>query len=97
MLTHHEIDLRLLGMVRLCVDKIDANPQLLERVMTNAARVPDPRLRDRWLQFLDTPWPEFRKKLLAQTEAGNQLRQDAPFGGLLSNAERIQFYRRDSL
>ena len=93
MLNHQDIDLRLLAMVRLCVEKIDSDPRLLAQVAINAARISDPRIREQWRGVLDTPWLEFRKRLLAETEAGAQIRQDAPFGGLLSNAERLQFFR----
>lgn len=94
MLTHQEIDRRLLGMVRLCVEKIDAEPALLAKVNANATRITDPFLRAAWLRFLALPWEQQKARLLAPGEAGDQLRQNAPFGGLLSNAERFRFFER---
>ena len=93
MLTHRKIDERLLAMVSLCVDKIDSNPALLSRVSENVIRIPNPRIRAQWDQLLRLPWPELKQQLLAATEAGDQLRQNTPFGGLLSNRERFQFFQ----
>ena len=79
-------------MMELCAAKIDANPELLQIVRENATRIPDPRIKSEWERHLETPWPELRAKLLAKTEVGDQLRQNAPLGGILSNAERLQFF-----
>ncbi len=92
MLTHEEIDDRLHRMVALCVAKIDRDMQLLGKVEANVRRVSDPRLRAEWESLLNLPWAQLREKLLAAGEAGNQLRQNAPLGGLLSNAERSRFF-----
>ncbi len=93
-LTHLQIDKRLLGMVRLCVEKIDAEPHLLERVSANIARIADPRIREQWTGCLATPWPQLRAALLDESEAGDQFRQNVPFGGLLSNRERYVFFKQ---
>jgi hypothetical protein len=95
MLTHADIDRRILGMIRLCVEKIEADPRLLARVWDNAERITDPRIRHEWRKFQALPWTELKAKLLAETPDGDQLRQNAPFGGLLSNRERLRFFRPD--
>jgi hypothetical protein len=95
MITHQQIDARLLGMVRRCVEKIDADRMLLAQVAANVGRIADPRIRSDWLRLLELPWPELRERLLAATEAGSQLRQNAPLGGLLTNAERLKFFQTD--
>jgi len=94
MITHQQIDDRLRSMICLCVEKIDADPALLQRVAANASRIADPRLRDQWNDLLTLPWAQTREKLLARTESGDQLRQNTPFGGLLSNAERLSFFKQ---
>jgi hypothetical protein len=96
MLTHADIDRRILGMVRLCVEKIEADKRLLTRVWENAGRIADPRIRKEWMGFRTVPWAEFKAKLLADGPEGDQFRQNAPFGGLLSNRERMRFFRPDS-
>jgi hypothetical protein len=96
MITHRDIDRRLLGMVRLCVDKIGSDPALLDRVRANAGRIADPRIRASWSDLLRMPWPQLKSRLLEENERGDQLRQDAPLGGLLSNAERYRFFRTRS-
>jgi len=93
MITHQQIDDRLRSMVCLCVEKIDVNPALLQRVAANATRIADPRLRSQWLHLLTLPWAQIREKLLARTESADQLRQNTPFGGILSNAERLPFFK----
>lgn len=93
MITHAQIDRRLLRMVSLCVAKIDARPPLLLQVVQNANRIADPRIRAQWRDLLELPWPALRDRLLADDEPGAQLRQNAPLGGLLSNAERFAVFQ----
>lgn len=94
MISHQQIDSRLLGMVRLCVEKLDTNPSLRNKVWANASHIADPRLRRQWETLRATPWSELRNRLLAETDEGDQIRQNVPFGGLLSNAERLQFFQK---
>ena len=91
--SHAEIDARLLRMVAACVVKIDRDRNLLTRVAANVARQPNTRVRNRWQTLLKNPWPKLREKLLDESEAGAELRQDVPFSGLLTNAERLAFFR----
>lgn len=93
MLTHQEIDARLLAMVRVCIEKIDANPSLLARLRANVDRIADARIHSEWLNLSKLPWADLRNALLAQSPEGDQLRQNAPLGGVLTNAERFQFFR----
>lgn len=93
MITHQQIDERLRAMVGHCVEKIDADPALLTRLAENTTRIADQRIRNQWLGLLNLPWSQLREQLLAQTDHACALRQNAPFGGLLSNAERIRFFK----
>jgi len=90
--THANLDERILGMVRLCVQKLDAEPSLFSTVRSGASRIADPRIKKEWEELLALPWPELKSKLLEATEAGDQLRQNVPFGGLLTNEERTRFF-----
>jgi hypothetical protein len=93
MLTHADIDNRIFRMVRLCVQKIDQDNRLLAHVWQNADRIADPRIREEWKSFRNIPWGDLRAKLLAPGPDGDQLRQNAPLGGILSNRERIGFFQ----
>jgi DNA mismatch endonuclease Vsr len=90
---HQTIDARLRRLVEVSIQKIDANPALVARLAQNVARWPNPRLQAQWQQRLRQPWPELRAELLAETEHGAALRQDAPLGGILSEAERTRIMR----
>lgn len=92
MVTHADIDRRLLRLVTACVAKLDRDPALLLRVTRSAARIPNPQLRAEWAELLGRPWSEVRGRLLEDTESGAQLRQSAPLGGLLTNAERHRIF-----
>jgi hypothetical protein len=90
---HQVIDARLLGLVKAAIRKIDANPALRRRMEKNLERWSDVRLREEWRELLRQPWPDLRQQLLADTEAGAALRQDAPLGGILTAAERARIMR----
>lgn len=91
--THRDIDLRIRRMVELCIVKIEANPNLLATVRDNVSRIADPKIRTEWERYLQLPWSELRSMLDNQDDAGDKLRQNVPFGGLLSEAERREFFR----
>ncbi|MBI5766365.1 MAG: hypothetical protein HZA93_01115 [Verrucomicrobia bacterium] len=93
---HQTIDARLLRLVEASVRKIDANPALTGRLAENVTRWPNPRLRAQWQRRLEQPWADLRAQLLAETEQGTALRQDAPLGGILSPAERARIMREFS-
>lgn len=48
----------------------------------------DPRYADRWEQVLRRPLAEIREVISANTPEGRDLRQNSPFAGMLSEAER---------
>ena len=92
-ITHRDIDERLLGMVRLCVEKIDADPHTMTMVRANIDRIADPRIKAEWRGLSSLPWAALRERLLSQSPDGDQLRQNAPLGGVLTKAERLAFFR----
>ncbi len=91
--THKMIDARLLRLTEAAVKRLDAEPALRARMAESVARWPNPRLREQWQRRLAWPWPVLRVQLLADTEAGAALRQDAPLGGILPAAERARIMR----
>jgi hypothetical protein len=90
---HELIDARLFRLVEASVQKIDENPALLRKLSDNVDRWTDPRQQKLWRQRLDTPWAVLRARLLAKTEKGAALRQDAPLGGILTPSERLHIMR----
>src|SRR5205085_10894681 len=46
-----------------------------------------------WMAILQRPWPEIRSILLDDSEEGRRLRQNDPFCGILTRAERWEIYR----
>jgi hypothetical protein len=48
----------------------------------------DPRYAERWERVLDQPIGAIRKSLIEESDAGDDLRQNSPFAGLLSEPER---------
>ena len=93
---HKTLDARLLRLVEASIQKIDRDPSLLRKLAQNLARWPNPRLRARWQARLQLPWSELRAQLLAETETGAALRQDAPLAGILPTAERARIMREFS-
>ena len=93
---HQTIDARLLRLVEASVKKIDADPTLARCLTENVARWPNRRLQAQWQRHLQQPWVELRAQLLAHTDEGAAMRQDAPLGGILSPAERTRIMREFS-
>jgi hypothetical protein len=95
--THDGIDSRSLTMARRIVAKIDRDPvrEGLEHAREVCARwleqgnVP----AKEWMAILERPWPEIRSVLLDDSEEGKRLRQNDPFCGILTPAERWEIYR----
>ena len=48
----------------------------------------DPRYADRWDDLLGRPLPEIREALVDDSQAADDLRQNSPFAGMLSEPER---------
>lgn len=94
---HEIIDARLYELVAASIRKIDADPSLGRHLRANVGRWPNERLRAQWSELLDLPWAGLKSRLLARSEGGAALRQDAPLAGVLSPAERLAIMRKYSL
>lgn len=97
---HQAIDRRSLEMARRIVAKIDADPARrgLEHARRVCARWVDQGnvpARE-WLAILERPWDEIRRILLDDSEESRRLRQNDPFCGILTPAERWDIYREAS-
>ena len=92
MITHEDIDVRIYKMVEACAGKIDSDVSLLTLVRRNKSRIADERFKAQWFSLLERPWPALRELLLNRSCVGDQLRQNAPFGGILTEAERMSFF-----
>jgi hypothetical protein len=53
----------------------------------------DERYADRWEQLLERPLPEIRRALVDERQEADDLRQNSPFAGLLSEPERRRILR----
>jgi hypothetical protein len=53
----------------------------------------DPRYAYRWEKVLDQPVPEIPKTLVDESSEADDLRQNSPFAGLLSEPERRRILR----
>jgi hypothetical protein len=56
----------------------------------------DPRHAARWEEVLSLPLKEMRKELIDESPSGDDLRQNSPFAGLLSEPERRRILREVS-
>lgn len=95
--THAGIDSRSLTMARSIAAKIDCDPV---RAGLDHARRVCARWVERgnvpakeWMAILERPWSEIRSILLDDSEEGRRLRQNDPFCGILTPAERWEIYR----
>jgi len=53
----------------------------------------DPHYAERWEQLLERPLPEIRRALMDESREADDLRQNSPFAGLLSEPERRRIVR----
>jgi len=53
----------------------------------------DPRYADRWAELLECPVAEIRRALREQSQDADDLRQNSPFAGMLSEPERRRILR----
>jgi hypothetical protein len=90
--SHKDVDLRLRRLVAACVEKIDQNPDMLEEARLQVGRYSNVRLRKEWELLLGLPWTKLRLVLLEQSEEGDRIRQSVPFGGFLSDEERLSIH-----
>ena len=96
---HPHIDARSLGMAKIIVERIDADPTLIEvahRYLEN-----EQRRRGRlsqasreWKEILTRPWAEVREILLEESGEGQRLRSSKPFAGIVTEGERLEIIRR---
>lgn len=84
------IDARIMKLVEASIQKIEADPSLRGRLAQNVSRWSNPRLQAKWHSLLQQPWPVLRAQLLADSDEGSALRQDAPLAGILSTIERAR-------
>jgi len=53
----------------------------------------DPGYADRWAEMLERPVAEIRRALREQSQDADDLRQNSPFAGMLSEPERRRILR----
>lgn len=99
---HAFIDRRSLALHRLAVDKIRKDPSLFAIVQANLTRwrtIIDPRslsYLDRWQALVDEGMERCLTVALEDSEFGRDMRQSTPFAGILTNEERLRFFREYS-
>ncbi len=91
--SHEDIDRRILRLVTACVARIEENPKMMERARGQVAKYSNVRLREEWDKLLDLPWAQLRSVLLEKSHEGDRIRQSVPFGGFLSNEERMRIIK----
>jgi hypothetical protein len=92
-LSHKDIDRRLHRLVSACVARIDENPKMLDDARAQARRNSSEQIRNEWEKLLALPWPQLRVVLLEHSDEGDRIRQSVPFGGFLSNEERMRIIK----
>ena len=81
-------------MVRIVVQRIDADPALRSIARENLGRWRRhaggtlTRTHQEWEAILDRPWSETRTILLDESEEGQRLRSSHPFKGIVTDKER---------
>ena len=99
----HEADRRALALMRLIVEKIDADPSLLQIGVENMKRWREqrdgyqPPCLDQWDEWFarGEPWERIRARLLQDADEGQRLRKSHPFAGVLTDEERESVYDFD--
>ena len=96
---HPHIDARVLDTCRLIVRKIEDDPSRFAIGRENLEQASNrpgglSRAHREWLELLARPWPEIRAILLKESDEGQRLRSSHPFAGLVTDAERLEIFRR---
>ena len=96
---HPHIDARSLAMAKIIVERIDADPTLIEvahQDLENEERRRGrlSRARREWKALLTRPWAEVREILLEESDEGQRLRSSKPFAGIVTEDERLELIRR---
>ena len=95
---HELLDQRSLALHRVIVARLRANPALiktaksnLERWLRTCSEGVRPSL-EKWQIVLDGEFEDVLRILESLDENGQQFRQNSPFCGLLTNAERTEIF-----
>ena len=96
---HPHIDARSLALAKIVVERIDADPSLIEvahRNLENEERRRGQlsRASREWKDILTRPLTDVRELLLKESDEGQRLRGSKPFVGILSEEERLEIIRR---
>jgi hypothetical protein len=94
---HQRVDQRSLELHRAIAQKLRTHPELLEIARDNLERWSQtaahstPYLGE-WSRILDRPLPEILELIVEESEHMTAMRQNAPFAGILTPAERWAIY-----
>ena len=96
---HARIDRRSLEMHRAIAEKLRNQPALMEIAWDNlnrwlASGGHSQPYFEAWREILGRPLPEVLELLIEESEKMTSLRQNAPFAGVLTPAERWGIYER---
>lgn len=100
MQTHQQIDARSLDWHRLVVDRIRANPALFSNVLAtieHLKRMVSPSALSlvlEWDRLAQAGVDRCLAMAVEDSERGRQMRQSAPFAGIIPPREREAFFRR---
>jgi hypothetical protein len=91
--SHSSIDERGLRLAMAIVEKLEQNGiadglQKARKVNAHWRAMSSSTLHDEWANILRGSWDTVRQALLDESETGDELRQNNPFCGILSNQER---------
>lgn len=98
-LTHEDIDLRLIRMHEVIAERLRANPSLISVALTTLTRWRGmgvaPWAMDQWARLLEGPREELLVALVADTQEMRRLRQSSPFAGekFIDNRTRWKLIR----
>ena len=90
---HSRLDERSLALHRLVVEKVQADPALLDKAQENVRRwqeasgSPSLALAE-WEEILSAPVDQVAAFLVERSERATRLRQSSPFAGILTEDER---------
>lgn len=91
-------DWRSLEMHRLIATKLEADPSLVERARSNISRWKNQRGERpaylEWEEILSSGMDRILHVLTSEDQESARLRSSTPFTGILSDAERIQIFKR---
>lgn len=97
---HPHIDQRSLARARVVIERIDAEPTLLNIAHKNLARWRKARggtlaaAHQEWERILERPWQEVKAILVEESEEGQRLRSSNPFAGIVTEDERLAIMAR---